>query len=105
MDEGRLSKIRSADPPITSVSAGLLPLYGTCVMRVPVMVWNSSPDRCVDVPLPVEAMLTVLGFAFRYLIRSATVRMPCLSANLGFSSRMFGTGMTSVTGMKSFTGS
>ncbi|MNL46837.1 hypothetical protein D3C87_1695840 [compost metagenome] len=74
-------------------------------MRVPVMLWNSSPDRCVDVPLPVDAMLTLPGLAFRYLIRSATVRMPCLSANLGFSSRMLGTGMTSVTGTKSLTGS
>src|ERR1043166_5327208 len=49
-----LSKIRSRRPAITSCSAGADPRYGTCVISIPVMRLNNSPDRCTDVPMPPE---------------------------------------------------
>ena len=39
-------------PPITSFSAGPPPLYGTCVMTMPVFRRKSSPDKCCAEPLP-----------------------------------------------------
>ncbi len=46
-----------------SVSAGFEPRYGTCVIFTPVIAMNNSPDRCTDVPLPDDAMLTLPGLA------------------------------------------
>src|SRR5439155_4546680 len=62
-DEGRLSNINWTWPPMRSVSAGALPLYGTCVICTPVMALNSSPERWIDVPLPDDAKLSFPGFA------------------------------------------
>ena len=42
-------------PPIRSVTAGALPLYGTWISFVPVIDLNSSADRCCGVPLPPDA--------------------------------------------------
>ncbi len=39
----------------------------------PVIAMNSSPDRCTEVPLPDDAMLTLPGLAFTYSMNSATV--------------------------------
>ncbi len=41
-------------PLITSVIAGLLPLYGTWIIFVPVMRASSSPDRWFEPPTPAE---------------------------------------------------
>ncbi|MNV64515.1 hypothetical protein D3C71_1571620 [compost metagenome] len=41
-------------PPIRSVMAGPLPLYGMCVMCVPASAWNISPAKCDTVPMPNE---------------------------------------------------
>ena len=41
-------------PLIVSVIAGVLPLYGTCVICTPAMVLNSSAARCGALPLPPE---------------------------------------------------
>src|ERR1700682_6278780 len=43
--DGRLSNMICTWPPTRSVSAGELPLYGTCVMSTPAMVLNNSPER------------------------------------------------------------
>jgi hypothetical protein len=32
-------------------------------MSTPVIALNNSPDRCVDAPLPVDAMLILPGLA------------------------------------------
>ena len=42
-------------PAITSVSAGALPLKGTCSIFVPVSASTSAPARCAEPPLPEEA--------------------------------------------------
>ena len=54
MAEAMLPNIRLTCPASKSVSAGLLPLYGTCTMRVPVMALNNTVDKCVALPLPAE---------------------------------------------------
>ena len=41
-------------PDATAIVAGAAPLYGTCVMRVPVIDFNSSPARCPGEPGPFE---------------------------------------------------
>ncbi|MNT49885.1 hypothetical protein D3C72_1867630 [compost metagenome] len=63
IDEGRLSNITCMVPPVRSVSAGPLPLYGKWTMKVLVCVLNSSPARWIDVPLPLEAMFSLPGLA------------------------------------------
>src|SRR5690349_2257513 len=73
IDEGRLSNIPSTCPAIKAGSAGPAPLNGTCSMLHPVMVLKSSPERCTEVPLPEEAMLTFPGFALHHVTNSATV--------------------------------
>src|SRR4029079_7266367 len=98
-DDGRLSNINCTCPPIRSVSAGLLPLYGTCVISTPVIVLNSSPDRWIDVPLPDDAKLSLPGFAFAYAISSCTD----LNGNDGLTTSTFGTPATRITGAKSLT--
>ena len=50
-----VSKLRATWPPIRSVIAGELPLYGTCRMSTPVASLNTSPARCEVVPLPNDA--------------------------------------------------
>src|SRR5260221_892185 len=41
-----LEKLSWTSPAISAVSAGALPLYGTCTMLVPVRSLKSSPARC-----------------------------------------------------------
>src|SRR5207253_8074722 len=60
-----LSKVIATRPPTTSCSAGGLPLYGMCCMSTPAIALNSSPDKCCEVPLPLEAKLYLPGFAFK----------------------------------------
>ncbi|MNT51932.1 hypothetical protein D3C72_1889240 [compost metagenome] len=73
MADSMVSNITVAWPPITSVSAGALPLYGTCVMRMPAMLLNSSAARWVDWPLPELAKVTWPGFALASAISAATL--------------------------------
>ena len=51
---GMLSMVTAIWPPITSASTPALPLYGMCTMLAPVMLLNSSIDRCAVLPLPGE---------------------------------------------------
>ena len=68
-----LSNVIVTCPPITSCSAGGLPLYGMCCISTPAIDLNSSPDRCCDVPLPLDANVYLPGLAFISAISSATV--------------------------------
>src|SRR5688572_9747515 len=52
--EPLVANVRNTWPPIKSVIAGALPLYGTCTILVPVSVSNSAPERCPDDPMPAE---------------------------------------------------
>ncbi len=54
-DEGMLSNIMFTCPPSRSVTAGALPLYGMCSMSTPAIDLNSSPERWMLVPLPLDA--------------------------------------------------
>ena len=36
------------------------------------MYLNNSPDKCTEVPLPDDAMFTLVGLALQYAINSAT---------------------------------
>ncbi len=51
---GRLSMMRSTWPAMTACSAGPPPRKGTCCMRAPAMLANSTEERCTIVPLPPE---------------------------------------------------
>src|SRR6185369_13479363 len=59
-------------PPITSVMAAALPLYGTCLMSALVVSLNNSHARCCEVPLPPEPQLKRPGFALACATSSAT---------------------------------
>ena len=96
-----LSKVIVTWPPTTSCSAGGLPLYGTCCMSTPAMLLKSSPDRCCDVPLPLEANVYLPGFAFISATSSATF----FAGTFGLMTSRFGSRAISVIGTKSRTGS
>jgi len=51
-------------PETTSVTPGLLPLYGTWTTSIPVRRLKSSIARCETVPLPDDALVSLPGLAF-----------------------------------------
>ena len=85
-----------------SVTAGPLPLYGTCSMSTLAIEANSSPARWIEVPLPAEANVTLPGWALAWAITSATV-LAFDWATLVTST--LGTTASSETGAKFFSGS
>lgn len=84
-----------------SVSAGPLPLYGTCVSFTWVTTWNSSPVRWVLLPVPADAISTLPGFALASAMNSVAVR----TGSEGWTTSISGTIDTSDVGVKSRTGS
>src|SRR4029079_16657318 len=50
-----LLNITSTRPGMRSLSAGPAPRYGMCWSFSPVILLNSSPDRCTEVPCPDDA--------------------------------------------------
>ena len=58
-----LAKDMATCPLITSTSAGAMPVYGTCVISMPAMIFRSSPDKWPPEPLPAEAKVRCPGFA------------------------------------------
>ena len=70
-------------------------------MSVPDIDLKSSPDRCCDVPLPLDANEYLPGLAFRSAISSFT----SFAGTDGLITSMFGTRAISVIAAKSFTGS
>ncbi len=59
----------------------------------------------MEVPLPLEAMLSCPGWALAWRMKSCTVDMPCARAFSALTSITFGTAATSVIGTKSLMGS
>ena len=101
IDEPTESIMNCVSPPSTPLSAGALPLYGTCSICVPVSSCSSSPARCSVLPMPVLAKLASPGLALAAAIRSASVRA-------GLSVRTTSTSGVSAmraTGVKSRAGS
>ena len=58
-------------PATRSISAGATPLYGMGFNLTLAMAANSSAERCVLVPVPVEAKLSPPGSRFASAIKSA----------------------------------
>ena len=74
-------------------------------MKTPVMCLNSSPARWMEVPLPLEAMFSLPGWALACLRKSCTLWMPSARALSAFISITLGTLATRVMGTKSWIGS
>ncbi len=88
-------------PPITSVTAGGMPLYGTWIICTPAVRWKSSPARCGADPAPGEAKVSSPRFAFASAINSLTE----LAWKPGWTTMTFGCELSCVSGVKSFCGS
>ncbi len=68
-----LSNMNGSVPPMESVSAAALPLYGICVKRTPAMVASSSADNWLVEPLPAEPKSIEPGLARAARSRSSSV--------------------------------
>jgi hypothetical protein len=100
-DGGRSTNIAGIWPPRKSVIAGAVPLYGTSMMSMPVMLLSNSVCRCAGEPGPLVANMSWPGFSFASLIRSVTVR----TESDGCTTSTNGMPATSASGTKSFAGS
>ena len=67
------SHIRSTCPPIRSVIAGAVPLYGTVVMSILSAFMSNSPQRCEAAPTPALARFTLPLLASSQVRSSAKV--------------------------------
>jgi hypothetical protein len=92
-----LSNMSEMRPLMRSMYAAGVPLYGTCVMSVPVAALNISPARWFEVPGPPEPKSTLPGFAFRYATNSFTF----FTGTEGFTASTRGVVATNVIGVKS----
>jgi hypothetical protein len=92
-----VSIIQSICPPMRSIVAGLLPLYGMCVAPRPSLRLSESADRCPSVPDPAEPKFCLRASAFAFATSSGT--FPTLSAGLTTSTS--GVPVTSASGAKS----
>jgi hypothetical protein len=52
---GSVANMSCTCPPEEVAHAGPPPLYGTCWSSTPAIALKSSPQRCVDVPVPEDA--------------------------------------------------
>ena len=95
------SNIRLTWPPMMSVSAGALPLYGMWVMSTPAIDLNISPARWIEPPWPMDAKLSLPGCAFA----NATSSLTDCAGTAGLTTRYIGEKYSIDTGAKSFTGS
>src|SRR5512139_1989349 len=59
-------------PPMTSVTAAGMPLYGTWIMLTPAARWNISADRWGAEPATGDANVSSPGLPFAKAIRSFT---------------------------------
>ncbi len=55
-----------------SVSAGAVPLYGTCVICMPVAATRTASPMCRLLPTPEDAHVILFGLALAYATRSFT---------------------------------
>src|SRR5262245_37052393 len=88
-------------PPMVDVMAGAAPVNGTMVRSSPKASLNNSPLRCGVEPVAGCAKLYLPGLALTRSISSFTL----LAGTLGLTVSTLGDAATSVTGVKSFTGS
>ena len=51
---GTLANSTCTCPPIRSISAGFMPLFGTCTISMPALLLSISPARCEALPTPAE---------------------------------------------------
>src|SRR5262249_18508968 len=70
---------------------------GSCTRSTPVIILNSSPATCCEVPLPPEPMLILPGLALAYAMNSGTV----LAGTDGWISIIWGRGVVPSRGMVS----
>jgi DNA-binding transcriptional LysR family regulator len=63
IDWGIVSNITWTWPPSRSISAGAPPRYGTWSMSMPAIILNSSPSTWSELPLPLDAKLSLPGLA------------------------------------------
>ena len=81
--------------------AGVAPLYGTCTSCNPAMLFNSSPDKCEEVPRPPDPKFNVPGVALAYAMNCWTD----WTGSDGCTTKIFGERDNSEIGVKSFCGS
>ena len=62
--EGMLKNATCTSSPSRAMSAGVAPLYGTCVISTRASILKSSPAMWVELPVPLDAKLSARGFAF-----------------------------------------
>src|SRR5438067_6201534 len=89
--EGRLSKMIGTCPAMVSFSAGAAPLYGMCVMYVPVSDLNSSICKWPMPPVPELANENFVGFAFTSAMndfRSLAGNEGCTASTLGVAAML-----------------
>src|SRR4051794_40729583 len=98
IEDGVESNMNCTCPETTSVSAGVLPLYGTCCILTPTSALNCSPARCDEDPVLEDAKFILAGFALAYAMKSLTV-FACSAGETSISS---GTLASIVTCEKSF---
>ena len=85
-----------------SVSAGAVPLYGTCrAPRMPAIELKSSVKRCAVAPVPEEENVYFAGSA----LISAMNSFASLAGNEGCTTSANGVAATRLTGARSFSGS
>jgi len=84
-----------------AVTAGPAPLYGAWVSWMPPPRMNSSAIRCVPLPFPAEPILTLPGWDFASAISSRAD----FAGTDGFTNSHCGARATSVSVVKSLTGS
>ena len=92
------SNIRWVCPLMRSGIASAVPLYGTCVSRVPEVSLNNSLCKCTMVPLPLDAKLSESGFALAKVMSSLT----SLAGKFGVTINTLVAVATSEMGAKSF---
>src|SRR6185503_14159348 len=83
-------------PAMRSVRPGALPLYGTCRSLIPAIAANSSPPRCVALPVPAEGYVSSPGLAFAAAMSSVID----LIGDAGGTATISGLEPTMVTGAK-----
>ena len=88
-------------PETRSAIAGPPPLYGICVILVPVCSAKNSPVRCGAPPMPDEAKVGSPGFCRASAIRSFTD----FRGDFALTTSTLPTAAVIVTGSKSFSGS
>ena len=60
-------------PASSAACAAGVPRYGTCTMSAPLIILNSSAERWLRFPLPLDPMLTLPALDFTWAMNSGTV--------------------------------